>query len=254
VSELRFDGRVAVISGAARGLGHAYAQFLTSLGALVVMNDIDAEALRNAQTSLPGTRACAADVSDAAGARAVINAALDAFGRVDIVIANAGTSWEAPFGTLDGDDVARAMTDNFTSAFQLVHAAWPHLVEQRYGRVVLTASGAVFGFAGRAHYAAAKGAVLALANTLAIEGGLDGIQVNTVLPWGATRMARPDSAAPDPGLCAPGVAWLCHEACTETGGAFVLGGGRVGRVQVNQPQMERVAAPTLEAYRYVLGS
>jgi len=115
--------------------------------------------------------------------------------------------------------------------FHTVRAAWPHFVRQGHGRIVTTASGAVFGYAGRAHYAAAKGAVLGLTNTLAVEGEPHGITANTVLPHGRTRLATPGSRAPDPALAAPGVAWLCHRACAETRQSFLIGGGRVTRVR-----------------------
>jgi NAD(P)-dependent dehydrogenase (short-subunit alcohol dehydrogenase family) len=137
--------------------------------------------------------------------------------------------------------------------FHVVLAAWPHLVGQGFGRIVTTASGAVFGFAGRAHYAATKGAVLALTTTLAIEGAAHGVSANCVLPWGATRLARPGSDAPDAALAAPPVAWLCHETCQETGAAFSIGGGRIARVRFAPGPSTLVTEATPEAYRDALG-
>lgn len=227
---LRHDGRVVVVTGAGRGLGRAYAEHLAAWGALVVINDLDAEAAEHAAAAVPGSVACAADVATADGARRVIDAALAVGGRVDAIVANAGASWHVPFAEATLADLDRALTANLHTTWSIVEAAWPHLVAQGGGRVVTTASGAVFGFAGRAHYAAAKGAVLALTNTLALEGAPHGIRVNCVLPWGATRLARPGSNAPDPALAAPAVARLCHGSCTDTGAAFTVGGGRVGRV------------------------
>ena len=146
-----------------------------------------------------------------AGAASLVGAALTAHGRVDIVVANAGTSWHQPFADLTAADVQAVFGPSVLGTFNVVHAAWPHLVAQRYGRVVTTSSGAVFGFAGRAHYAAAKGAVLALTNNIALEGAALGVFANCVLPWGATRLSRPGGGAPDAALAAPPVAWLCHE-------------------------------------------
>lgn len=229
--DLRFDGRVVLVSGAGRGLGRAYAEHLAALGASVVVNDVDEVAHETAR-AIGGATACVADVATAEGARAAVDAAL-ALGGLDAVVANAGASWEVSFADAGADDLARALDANLWTTWHLVQAAWPHLVAQRHGRIVTTASGAVFGFAGRAHYAAAKGAVLAITNTLALEGGAHGIAVNCVLPWGATRLARPGSRAPDPALAAPAVAWLCHDTCTETGAAFTVGGGRVSRVRLD---------------------
>jgi NAD(P)-dependent dehydrogenase (short-subunit alcohol dehydrogenase family) len=123
-----------------------------------------------------------------------------------------------------------ALRHNLSSTFQIVRAAWPQMVARGYGRIVTTASGGIFGITGRAHYVAAKGAVWAMTKTLAIEGEPHGINVNCVLPWGATRMARPGSTAPPPSDAAAAVAWLCHEQCTITGEAFTVGGGRIARV------------------------
>lgn len=233
MSELRFEGRSIVITGAGRGLGLAYATLLSERGASVVINDIDAEAATSAAAALPGAVAAPADVASTAGAADVIATALDAFGRVDAVVANAGTSWERMFGAMSVDDLSAVLNSNLYGTFHIVQAAWPHLAAT-HGRIVTTASGAVFGFAGRAHYAAAKGAVLALTMTLAREGAADGISANCVLPHGNTRLARPGSNAPDPSLAAPPVAWLCHETCTENGAAFAIGGGRIARVELTQ--------------------
>lgn len=229
---LRHDGRIIVISGAGRGLGRAYAEHLAAHGARVVVNDLDAAAADEVAAATPGTVACAADVSTAAGARLVLDAALELGGRLDAIVANAGTSWHLPFAEASADDLAAVLTANLATTWHLVREAWPRLVAQGHGRIVTTASGAVFGFAGRAHYGAAKGAVLALTNTLAIEGAPHGIAANTVLPWGATRLARPGSRAPDPAEAAPAVAWLCHESCPENGAAFTVGQGRIARVRV----------------------
>ena len=252
MSELRFDGRTVVITGAGRGLGQAYAALLGERGASVVVNDIDAAAATSAAAALPGAVAAAADVSSAAGAKSVIDAALDSFGRVDAVVANAGASWHVMFDEMTDDDLDTALAANLHGTFHIVRAAWPHLVASRDGRIVTTASGAMFGFPGRSHYAAAKGGVFALTMTLAGEGAAHGVHANCVFPHGNTRMARPNSNAPDASLAAPPVAWLCHETCAESGAAFAIGGGRIARVQLTQDAWLDVGGGTPEDYRDAL--
>jgi NAD(P)-dependent dehydrogenase (short-subunit alcohol dehydrogenase family) len=252
VSELRFEGRVAIVTGAGRGLGYAYAALLAALGASVVVNDLDADMASSVAASLRGAIACPADVASEYGGALVVRTALDQFGRIDAIVANAGTSWHRAFGDLAAQELTDVLGPSLFGTFHVVRAAWPHLVTQGFGRIVTTASGAIFGIAGRAHYAAAKGAVLALTTTLAVEGAPHGVSANCVLPWGLTRLARPGSEAPDAALAAPPVVWLCHETCPENGAAFAIGGGRVARVHFDLGSSKVTRDATPEAYREVL--
>jgi NAD(P)-dependent dehydrogenase (short-subunit alcohol dehydrogenase family) len=194
-------------------------------GARVVVNDIDREAATATASEL-GVAVATGDVSTEDGARSVI----EQLGPLDIVIANAGVSWHRDFAELTTGEFDETLRHNLSSTFHVVRAVWPQMVAQRYGRIVTTASGGIFGIAGRAHYVAAKGAVWALTKTLSIEGEPHGVQINCVLPWGNTRMARPDSSPPPATEAAAAVAWLCHEQCPITGEAFTVGGGRIARV------------------------
>jgi NAD(P)-dependent dehydrogenase (short-subunit alcohol dehydrogenase family) len=242
--EPRFDGRRALITGAARGLGRAYAELLVARGADVVVNDIDGEAAIATAGEL-GVAVAVGDVSTDAGALAVAREV----GAVDIVIANAGVSWHREFAELSSDEFDETVRHNLASTVHVVHACWAHLIEQRYGRIVTTASGGIFGIAGRAHYVAAKGGILALTKTLAIEGAPHGVSVNCVLPWGRTRMARPDSAAPPPDEAAAAVAWLCHDDCAITGEAFTVGGGQIARVVLSRGAAVRADPTSVAAQR-----
>jgi len=240
--EPRFDGRAVLVTGAARGLGRAYAAFMAERGARVVINDIDAKAAVEAGREL-GVAIAVGDVSTEAGARTVVESA----GSLDVVIANAGVSWHRAFAELTAREFDDALAHNLATTFHVVRAAWPHMTQRGYGRIVTTASGGIFGIAGRAHYVAAKGAVWALTKTLALEGEAHGIQINCVLPWGLTRMARPHSDAPPAGEAAAAVAWLCHEECAISGEAFTVGGGKIARVVLERSRSvaadpQRIAA------------
>jgi NAD(P)-dependent dehydrogenase (short-subunit alcohol dehydrogenase family) len=243
-TEPRFDGRTALVTGAARGLGRAYSELLAARGARVVVNDIDGDAARSAAAEL-GADVAVGDVSTEAGAQEVAAAA----GPVDIVIANAGVSWHRPFDELTTQEIDECVRHNLLSTVHVVRACWAAMARRGYGRVVTTSSGGIFGIEGRAHYAAAKGGVWALTNTLALEGRPHGIQVNCVLPWGATRMARPGSAAPPAADAAAAVCWLCHHDCSIAGETFAVGGGKIARVVLQRGPSVAADPTSLAAQR-----
>lgn len=212
-----FDGDVVLVTGAGRGLGLGYADYLRAHGARVVANDADAGLAVDV----------VADVSTAAGARACVEAALDSYGQLDAVIANAGTSWHRTFADLTDDEFDDCIRHNLYSTYHVLKRAWTPMCARGYGRIVTTSSDGIFGIAGRAHYVAAKGGVLALSRTLATEGAEHGVAVNCVMPWGKTRLARPASPAPPPEQAAEPVARLCHRDCAYNGELFRVGGGRM---------------------------
>ncbi len=246
--ELRFDGRVALVTGAGNGLGRAYARLLASRGARVVVND-----LGGAMTG-GGASASAADaVVDeirAAGGEAVasyasveegesaVQVALDTWGRLDIVINNAGILRDKTFIKMTEEDWERVYRVHVYGAYKVTAAAWPVMRDQQgYGRIVMTSSAAgLYGNFGQANYSMAKLGLAGFANTLALEGRRYNIRVNTVAPLAGSRLTEtvlpPELvAALRPEVVAPVVAWLCHERCEESGGIFEVGGGFMAKLR-----------------------
>lgn len=258
VSELRYDDRVALITGAAGGLGLSYARLLASRGARLVINDVSEAAGRAAAgeiAALGGTAlADSSDIGDPVAARALVTGAIAAFGRLDIVIHNAGIIRDQAFHKMTPDQVDAVLRVHLLGGFHVLRAAWGHLRERRYGRVLTTTSGAgLYGNFGQANYAAAKMGLVGLTRTLAIEGMRYGIQANVLAPLARTAMTEGvlgDLAGYlDPGLVAPVAAWLVHADCPETGQVFSAGGGRVARVFVGVTRGYRAADLTPEDVR-----
>lgn len=254
-----FDGRVAVVTGAGRGIGRAYAHLLGELGAAVVVNDLggtmagegaDAEPARRvaAEINDAGGTAVAdtSDVSDPAGGARAVETALEKFGRVDVVINNAGNVRFGGLPTVDVANIESHLAVHVKGAFNTSHAAWPHMLEQNYGRIVITSSIGMFGLPDNLGYATAKAAVLGMANSMTVSAGEHNIRINVIAPNAMTRMggapsdgmdelraARdPVAAQMDPALVAPMVGYLVHEACEFSGQAFLAGGGRFAHLFV----------------------
>jgi NAD(P)-dependent dehydrogenase (short-subunit alcohol dehydrogenase family) len=249
MAELRFDGRVAIVTGGATGLGAGHVRLLAGRGAAVVVNDLDGAAAAALVDELvaAGGRAVAAvaDIADADQAAAIVGTAVDTFGRVDIVVNNAGLMRPMPFADLTVDLWDRIVSVNLRGTFLVTHAAWPHLVEQGYGRIVSTTSNSgLLGVAGSTPYSAAKAAVWGMTRSLALEGGPLGIHVNAIAPMAYTAMSAASKIAPeawrtgegdawsrrlDVARVAPAVGWLAHETCALNGQVLSAVGGRVAR-------------------------
>jgi NAD(P)-dependent dehydrogenase (short-subunit alcohol dehydrogenase family) len=252
MSGLRFDGRVAAITGSGRGLGFEYARLLAQLGAKVVINDNgsaldgsgrDAGVAEQAAERIRAEGGEAVANSDSVatpeGGAAIVQAALDAWGRIDIVIHNAGNTRFDDFATIT-DEAFRSILDvHLLGAFHVTRAAFPHMAAADYGRVVLTGSiGGLYTMPQTAGYAVAKSGMIGLNNIVAIEGAEHGIKSNVILPGAVTRMAEglDTSQYPPmtPDMVAPVVGYLAHEDCAVTAELYVAMAGRVARAYVGE--------------------
>lgn len=254
VGELRFDGAVAVVTGAGRGLGAEHARLLASRGAMVVVNDvggaidgtIEQGAVSPATELVDEIRASGGhavadhhDVASAESAERIIATAIEEFGRIDIVVNNAGILRDKTFHQLDPADMRRVLDVHLLGSAWVTMAAWPHLREQGGGRVVMTTSVAGYlGNFGQANYASAKAGLIGLTKTLALEGDRRNIRVNAIAPGARTRMTEQVmgelAERLDPALVSPVVAMLAHESCPLNGEVLLAAGGRVARVHAAQ--------------------
>jgi NAD(P)-dependent dehydrogenase (short-subunit alcohol dehydrogenase family) len=247
MTELRFDGRVAVITGGGRGLGRAYALLLASRGVKIVVNDPSvsmsgdaigegpAEALAGEIRAAGGEAVASLDsVATPAGAQAIVKAATDAFGRLDVLIHSAGNVRRGLLSELSYEDFESVLAVHLKGAFNMVREVFPLMSAQHYGRIVLTGSiNGLYGKANNASYALCKAAFMGLSNTAAIEGLDLGIKSNVIIPAAVTRMSDgiDTSKFPpmEPEMVAPAVAYLCHEDCAVSGEMLVAMGGRIAR-------------------------
>jgi NAD(P)-dependent dehydrogenase (short-subunit alcohol dehydrogenase family) len=253
-STLRFDNRVAVITGAGRGLGRSYALLLAARGAKVVVNDlgsslqgqgVDAnpagDVVREIEASGGEAVMSTASVATAEGGKAIIETALERYGRVDIVIHNAGNVRRGSLKELSYEDFDAVLDVHLRGAFHVVRPAFPHMCKAGYGRVVLTSSiGGLYGNHLVANYSAAKAGLVGLSHVVALEGAAEGVKSNVIIPAAVTRMAEglDTSQYPpmDPELVAPIVGYLSHESCAVSGELLISIAGRIARAYVAETQ------------------
>lgn len=247
---MRFDDRVAVVTGAGRGLGRSYALLLAERGAKVVVNDpggsmrgsdadagVAAEVVAEIEAAGGSAVACTESVATPEGGQAIVESALDHFGRLDILVHNAGNVRYGSLTELSYSDFEAVVDVHLRGAFHTVRAAFPVMSEARYGRVVLTSSiGGLYGNHAVANYAVSKAGMIGLSNVVALEGAEVGVRSNLIVPSAVTRMAAgiDTSAYPDmrPELVAPAVGYLAHECCDLTGEMLVAIAGRIARAYI----------------------
>jgi NAD(P)-dependent dehydrogenase (short-subunit alcohol dehydrogenase family) len=247
MADLGFDGRVAIITGAGGGLGFEHAKLLASRGAQVVINDLggsvsgeggDEGPAHTAAKQIEGLGGVAvADTNSVAtpeGGEAIVKTAVDAFGKVDIVINNAGILRDKTFHNMTPELLDPVIDVHLKGAFNVTRPAWIKMREQGYGRIVNTSSSAgILGNFGQTNYGAAKMGLVGLARVWAAEGAKYNIKANVIAPIARTRMTEEILGALaeklDPALVAPVVAFLCHEDCPVSGEIYSVAGGRVAR-------------------------
>ena len=252
---ISLTGKVAVVTGAGRGLGRAYVELLADRGARVVVNDLGTNVSGFGKDSMiadevvdlirsRGGEAIAnhSDVSTAQSSSDLIATAMAHFGRIDLLVNNAGICGSQPFEDATLDDFDRYWRVHVGGPVNTVKAVWPHMVAQRGGKIILTTSVAgLFGIRGQATYATAKSALVGLMRILAIEGAEHGIHVNIISPNGYTRMhaaagsrmSEADGSAAMPvEAVAPVIVWLASDGCSETNRIYNLEAGTIQRIAV----------------------
>ncbi len=239
MSEIRLDGRVAIITGAGAGMGKIHALELGRRGAMVVVNDLGTS-LDGSGNSMSAADAVVSEIKNTGGRAAanydsvaamqgaenIVKTAVDSFGKVDIVINNAGIVRDKSFAKMSEEEWDNVMRVHLKGTFNVTRAAWPVMRDNNYGRVIFTSSGVgLYGHFGQANYATAKMGMIGLMNVLKLEGEKNNILVNSIAPNAASRMTQPifppnilDKMKPE--YITSLAVYLCSEQCSDTGMIF----------------------------------
>jgi NAD(P)-dependent dehydrogenase (short-subunit alcohol dehydrogenase family) len=247
MTSVRFDERVVIVTGAGNGLGKSHALEFARRGAKVVVNDLGGSAFGDGASKNAADQVV--DEIVAAGGEAVANydsvtdgnkivqSALDNFGRIDVVVNNAGILRDKSFSKMTEDDWDLVYQVHVKGAFKVSHAAWPHMREAQYGRMIFTASAAgIYGNFGQANYSMAKLGLHGLSQTLAMEGKKSNVLVNTIAPIAGSRLTETILPPPlveqlKPEFVTPLVVKLCDDNSRETGGLYEVGAGWMGKLR-----------------------
>jgi len=244
---LTFEDRVIVVTGAGNGIGRAYAHEFARRGAKVVVNDLGGTVAGEGSNSATADAVVAeiikanghaiANYDSVVDGDKIVQAALHEWGRLDVLINNAGIAYATPFAEMTPDLWKRMLAVHVDGSYACTHAAWPQMLEQGFGRLLFTSSPfGLYAAANFAHYSAAKAAMLGLSKALALEGSTHNINANALAPFSASRMTgrtnEEQMTSPfGPRYLAQLAVWLCHQDTTESGGVFEVGGGYIHRVR-----------------------
>jgi NAD(P)-dependent dehydrogenase (short-subunit alcohol dehydrogenase family) len=235
---LTFTDRVVIVTGGASGLGKSYALEFARLGASVVVNDLSRNAESVASDIRESGGSAVACIQSVKNGSEIIRFALERFGRIDVLINNAGILRDSTFLKMTSHQWDEIMDVHLTGVFQCTHAVWPVMVQQQFGRIInVSSASGLYGNIGQANYSAAKSGLIGFTKSLAKEGRRFGINVNCVCPLAASQMTSRIIPATiseifDPKYVAPFVSFLSHPACQESGNIFEVAGGWISEVRI----------------------
>jgi NAD(P)-dependent dehydrogenase (short-subunit alcohol dehydrogenase family) len=244
---LTFEDKVVVVTGAGNGIGRAYAHEFARRGAKVVVNDLGGSVAGDGSDTASADGVVAeitaanghaiADYHSVVDGEKIVQAAVNTWGRIDVLLNNAGIAYATPFSEMTPELWTRMLDVHVLGSYACTQAAWPHMIEQGFGRLLFTSSPfGLYAAANFAHYSAAKAAMLGLSKALALEGREHNINANAVAPFSASRMTGrtndEQAASPfGPRYLAQLAVWLTHPDTSESGGVFEVGGGYIHRVR-----------------------